>query len=323
VNAQMPARYRFDPLYKDGSGQVSRSPWGEDDVIGRLNWMTAQRAHQTLSRVAAGPVYDLSVEYFIGMPAWSGSGDPKFEIWLTHTPQGNIRDGLTGVPPEVHEQYSMSADSFLMNTHCGTHIDTLVHLGYRGRFWNGLNPEDDMGSRSWLRGGAAEYPPIIARGVLLDVAAYRDVDILPASHVITPDDITGAAAREQVEIEEGDVVVVRTGAMRKWPETEYLGETAGIGMDAARLLCESGAMCVGTDTVAFEVIPAERAGTFLPVHSYMLAEAGAQIIEILNLEGLSRDRVYEFAFIAAPIRLRGATGSPLRPVGMPVLAGSR
>jgi kynurenine formamidase len=55
----------------------------------------------------------------------------------------------------------------------------------------------------------------------------------------------------------------------------------------------------------------------------MLAEAGAQIIEILNLEGLSRDRVYEFAFIAAPIRLRGATGSPLRPVGMPVLAGSR
>jgi kynurenine formamidase len=210
-----------------------------------------------------------------------------------------------------------------MNTHCGTHIDTLVHLGYRGRFWNGLNPEDDMGSRSWLRGGAAEYPPIIARGVLLDVAAYRDVDILPASHVITPDDITGAAAREQVEIEEGDVVVVRTGAMRKWPETEYLGETAGIGMDAARLLCESGAMCVGTDTVAFEVIPAERTGTFLPVHSYMLAEAGAQIIEILNLEGLSRDRVYEFAFIAAPIRLRGATGSPLRPVGMPVLAGSR
>ena len=101
------------------------------------------------------------------------------------------------------------------------------------------------------------------------------------------------------------------------------GGGSGIGLAAARLLCESGAMCIGTDTVAFEVIPAERADTFLPVHSYMFAEAGAQIIEILNLEGLSRDQVHEFAFIAAPIRLRGATGSPLRPVGIPVRAGSR
>jgi kynurenine formamidase len=316
-------RYQFAPLYQDESGQVSRSPWGSDDVIGRLNWMTPERAVTALSRVAEGPVYDLSVDYFIGMPAWSGSGDPKYEIWLTHTPQGNIRDGLTGMPPDVHRRYSMSADSFLMNTHCGTHIDTLVHLGYRGRFWNGLSAENDMGSRSWLRGGASEYPVIIARGVLLDIAAYHEVDILPASYAITPDDITGAAAREHVELEEGDIVVVRTGAMRKWPGTEYLDETSGIGMDAARLLCDSGAMCVGTDTVAFEVIPPEKPGTFLPVHSYMLAEAGAQIIEILNLEDLSRDRAYEFTFIAAPIRLRGATGSPLRPVGIPLGGGSR
>jgi kynurenine formamidase len=311
--------HRFEALYEDAGGRVARSPWGAGDVIGRLNWITPESSARILSRVEPGAVLDLSVDYFVGMPAWTGSGDPSFQHWMTHTPNGNLLDGLTGAPRAVQERFSMSADSFMMNTHCGTHIDTLTHSGYQGRFWNGISPQSDLGGRYWMRGGAADYPPIVARGLLLDIAALHDVEVLERGYAITPDDVDAACGRQGVRIEQGDVVLLRTGMMLHWPTVDYLGSSCGLGVDCARHLCEDGgAMCIGTDTLAFEVMPHERAETFLPVHSYMLADAGAQIMEIVDCEELARHSLWEFAFVAAPMRLRGSTGSPLRPMALPL-----
>jgi kynurenine formamidase len=321
MTANLGPPYRFEALYEDEGGRVSRSPWGDADVIGRLNWVTPVSTAKVLGRIRPGPVYDLSVDYFIGMPAWTGSGDPKFEHWMTHTPRGNVLDGLTGAAPDVQERFSMSADCFLMNTHCGTHIDTLTHSGYRGRFWNGLGAEADLGGRTWMRGGAADYPPIVARGVLLDVARLHQTKVLDPGYAITPGDVDQACERQQVTLREGDVVILRTGMMTHWPAPAFVGPSAGMGVKAARYLCEEkGAMCVGTDTVGFEVMPHEESDTFLPVHSYMLAEAGAQILEIVNCERLAADALFEFAFIGGPMRLRGSTGAPLRPIAIPVTA---
>ena len=80
-----------------------------------------------------------------------------------------------------------------MYTHCGTHVDTLNHLGFYGTFWNGWTPDKDLGSRVWNKGGPEKYPPIIARGVLLDIAGLHGVDCLPTSYAITPDDLKKAA----------------------------------------------------------------------------------------------------------------------------------
>ncbi len=115
-------------------------------------------------------MFDLNVEFFVGMPSWVAAGDPPYGIWMTHTPQGSINDNLSGVGSEVHEKYSYCGDSIHMYTHCGTHIDTLNHLGFYGKFWNGWTADADLGSRIWNKGGLDKYPPIIARGVLLDVA---------------------------------------------------------------------------------------------------------------------------------------------------------
>jgi kynurenine formamidase len=309
----------FEPLFEQDGCTVSRSPWGPDDEIGRLNWITPESQQQVLARLDGRKAFDLAVDYFVGMPTFQVAGDMKYEIWMTHTPQGSINDNLSGAGREAHMRASYAGDSIAMYTHTGTHMDMLNHLGYCGRFWNGWTPEEHLGSRHWLVGGPDKYPPIVARGVLLDVAGLHGVDCLPDSYVITPDDLRDAARSVRVELRRGDVVCFRTGRMIKWPDhEEYTRASPGIGIAGARWLCEeAGAMCIGSDNDGLEVDPPEDPSQFIPVHPYMFATAGAQIIESLWLEELAAEKVHEFAFIASPLKLRGATGAPLRPLAIP------
>jgi kynurenine formamidase len=306
-------------LEKDGV-KVSKSPWGPDDEIGRLNWVTAESQKAILEALDGSKVFDLSVDYFIGMPSWAAAGDPKFDMWMTHTPQGSINDNLSGAGPEVHEKYSYCGDSIALYTHCGTHMDTLNHLGFFGCFWNGWTAEKHLGSRSWTVGGTNKYPNIIARGVLLDVAGLHGVDCLPDGYAITPDDLKNAAREQGVDIPTKSVVLVRTGRMTKWPDFDgYLANPPGIGLPAAKYLCEeAGAMCIAGDSIALEVLPSEEPDVFLPVHAYMFATAGAQIIEVVNMDELAAEKQYEFAFLGFPLKLRGATGAPMPSYAVPL-----
>ena len=186
-------------LEKDGL-KVSKSPWGEDDEIGRLNWITPETNRAILEHLGGAHVFDLNVEYFIGMPSWVAAGDPPYGIWMTHTPQGSINDNLSGVGASAHEKYSYCGDSIHMYTHCGTHVDTLNHLGHHGMFWNGWTADKDLGSRIWNKGGLDKYPPIIARGVLLDVAGMHGVDQLEAGYAITPQDLQDTAEKQGTDI---------------------------------------------------------------------------------------------------------------------------
>ena len=304
---------------KDGL-KVSKSPWGPDDEIGRLNWITPESNKRILESLNGSAVFDLATDYFIGMPAWSAAGDPPYDIWMTHTPNGSKNDSLTGMGREVHERHSYCGDSMSMYTHCGTHLDTLNHLGHWGCFWNGWTEENHLGSRHWEVGGAEKYPPIIGRGVLLDVAGAHGVDCLPDSYIIRPDEIKKVAAKQGTELRRGDIVLFRTGRMTVWPAyNEYLANSPGINLDSAKYLCEEvGAMCIGADSIGLEVMPWEQEKAFLPVHSYMFSTAGAQIMEVIWLEELAREKLYEFAFIGAALKLRGATGSPFRPIAVPL-----
>jgi kynurenine formamidase len=310
----------YEAILDQDGVKVSKSPWGADDEIGRLNWITTETNRAILEHLDGSHVFDLNVEYFVGMPSWVAAGDPPYGIWMTHTPQGSVNDNLSGVGSEVHEKYSYCGDSIHLYTHCGTHIDTLNHLGFYGMFWNGWTADRDLGSRVWLKGGAEKYPPLIARGVLLDIAGLHGVDELPAGHVITPDDLTAAARDQGTELRPKDVVLLRTGRMRAWPDpASYIPDNPGLGLGGARYLCEDvGAMVIGTDAVSLDVAPHEEPDSFVPVHCYMFATAGAQIIEVLDLEELAAEKVHEFALMALPLKLRGATGSPIRPIAIPL-----
>jgi kynurenine formamidase len=298
---------------------VGISPWGADDQQGALNRMTPASRAAIMARTDASRVYDLSVDYFLGMPSFQAAGDPAYQIWMTHTPGGTVVDNLNGAGSKLNSCCGYSGDVILMYTHTGTHIDSLNHFGYGRKIYNGFDADEHLGSRHWQKGGSEQIVPIVARGVLLDIAADKGVDCLPPSYGITIADCQDAIRRQGTPLQEGDVLLLRTGRMRYWPDgSQVFGDSPGVTLETAQWITAQKVVVVGADNEAVERTPANDENVWLPGHLHFLAEAGVPQIECLNLEELSHDGVYEFAFVGAPIRLRGATGSPIRPLAFPL-----
>ncbi len=307
-------------LFAQRDEQVGISPWGKNDEIGTLNMMTEKSQLEILSQIRSGKSYDLSVEYFVGMPSFHSLGDPSYQYWLTHTPHGTVVDNPNGLGEEMNKKVSYTGDAISMYTHMGTHIDALNHFGLNGKIWNGFTPEEHLGDKGWKKTGAESIPPIIARGVMIDVAAYKGKEILDENYRINSSDLKGALELQGSELKKGDVVLIRTGQAQYYDDADhYLHNYPGINLDAVKwLIEEKEVMLLGADNLSFEAFPPEREDNWVPVHTYLLAEKGVMFIEQMFLEDLSKDKVYEFAFIAASLKLRGASGSPMRPIALPV-----
>lgn len=301
---------------------VGKSPWGPRDEIGTLNMMTPATQAAILARVDARKTYDLSVEYYNGMPSWSAVGDPTFKMWNTHTPRGFGIDDPLKLGARQNALVSYTGDAISMYTHTGTHIDTLNHFGLHGEIYNGFKADQHLGDQGWHKGGAEKFPPIISRAVLIDVASAKSVKVLPPSYQITPADLQAALAKQGTRLQRGDTVLIRTGKMTQFHDAAaYLANPPGLSLAGAKWLVEKhGAMIVGGDNLSLEGFPVVEKDNWIPVHSYLLAEKGVPILEVVNLEELSRDRVYEMAFVGASLKLRGASGSPMRPIAFPLRA---
>jgi len=302
------------------AGQVGKSAWGPSDEIGRLNLMSDTSRLEILSRISSGKVYDLSVEYYVGMPSWYAIGDPRYQLWLTHTPRGTVVDDPLNVGREKNQRVSYTGDAISMYTHMGTHIDALNHFGLNGKIWNGSEADKYLGDRGWKKAGAETIPPIIARGVLIDVASAKNLEMLPPSYRITADDLRKALKRQGLNLHSGDIALIRTGRMRHYHnEKIFMSEPPGLSLGAARFLVEEkGVMSVGADNLSFETFPPEVEHNWIPVHTYLLAQHGVTIMELVYLEGLARDSIYEFAFIGASLKFRGASAGPMRPIAIPI-----
>lgn len=298
---------------------VGISPWGPNDEIGTLNMMTEASKLQVLSRISGGRSYDLSVEYYVGMPSFDALGDPGYQYWLTHTPKGTVVDNPNGLGQAMNEKVSYTGDAISMYTHMGTHIDALNHFGLNGQIWNGFKPEEHLGDKGWQKTGAETIPEIIARGVLIDVMESKGGK-LKNNYRITAADLKEALRKQKVSLQPGDVVLIRTGQAQLYSNASaYLDNYPGISLDAVKWLVEDQKiMLLGADNLSFEAFPPERKDNWVPVHTYLLAEKGMMFIEQMNLESLSMDKVYEFAFIAASLKLKGASAGPMRPIALPI-----
>lgn len=306
--------------FAQNAEEVGKSPWGPSDEIGTLNMMTEATKLSVLSRVKSGKTYDLSVDYFVGMPSFHSLGDPAYQYWLTHTPRGTVVENPNGLGKAMNEKVSYTGDAISMYTHMGTHIDALNHFGLNGKIWNGYSADEHLGDKGWKKTGAETIPPIIARGVLIDVAAYKGVPVLEHNYRVNSEDLKGALKKQNVELQKGDVVLIRTGQAQFYEDAgKFLHEYPGINLDAVKWLVEEkGIMLLGADNLSFEAFPPERADNWVPVHTYLLAEKGVMFVEQMLLEELSKDKVYEFAFIAASLKFKGASGAPMRPIALPV-----
>jgi kynurenine formamidase len=213
---------------------------------------------------------------------------------------------------------SASNEIIVTGGHVGTHVDALSHVSHDGLLHGGVDAARAQTGGRFAVLGAEHTPALMTRGVLLDVAAAKGVDVLPAGYGITADDLQAAAATARLTLGRDDVVLVRTGWARHFgDELRYLGQTdgvPGVATDAAQLLAAVGVAATGADTTAYEQIKPGHGHSILPIHRILLVNAGIHIIENLNLEEASAQGLTDFVFVMAPLRIVGGTGSPIRPL---------
>jgi kynurenine formamidase len=302
--------------------------WGKDDEVGALNAMTPATVKAALGLVKEGTVFDLGVPYDRNSFRWPGHNPA--EIILYRGPEGVKRQGDLKVivdPAANPRRMGWHSCALFINDNVGTQIDGLGHVttGDDNHWYNGFKEADWGGNFGVRKCDATTIPPVITRGVLIDVAGSRKVDALPAHYKITADDLKAALARQKTKLQPGDTVLIRTGVLRYWgkdgSDHDKLREhdSAGIDLAAARWLVEqNGAVLLGADTSGLEHTPGPgEPPAFIPVHHYLLIEQGVHIGEFHYLEDLARTQTYEFCYVCMTNKIRGTTaGFTLRPIAI-------
>lgn len=255
-------------------------------------------------------IYDLEQPRFQGMPVIDGH-QPGYAYFLYRRHEDHAVSGAPG-------PRSSASGMFFSMEHAGTHIDALSHQAEHQTLHGGIAAGTVSTSRGFLRHGVEEIPPIVAPGVLLDVARHRGVDALASGDAVGAKELEACAASQGLTIAAGQVVLVRTGNGRHWDDpSRYL---PGPGMDgsASRWLAGLHVLAVGADNMAWDLIGHKDSelDCELPGHVHLLVRGGIYIIENLNLEELAMDRVTRFTIACTPLKLTGATGSPVRPIAI-------
>jgi kynurenine formamidase len=255
-------------------------------------------------------VYDLEQPRVAGMP-----------IHPTHRPgyfYALHRRHRDTYDPPAHGPRSGASGVVTMMEHSGTHIDALCHQAHDLKLFGGVHSDSAETPYGFKTLGIETVPPLLGRGVLLDIAGWKNVPLLPLESGIGAEELSACAASQSVEVRRGDVLLVRTGYASLWnDETTYL-RASGVTKSGTLWAAEREVIAVGADNMAWDV-PGERdpeTGATLFAHVYLLPQKGIYILENLNLEALARDHCYEFAFVGIPLKLTGATGSPLRPLAL-------
>ncbi|WNV76182.1 cyclase family protein [Geodermatophilus sp. DSM 44513] len=250
-------------------------------------------------------IVELGHPFFTGMPC--SPNHPGFRMSLIRRHGDLVRPDGGSAANEI----------IVTGGHVGTHVDALSHVSHDGVLHGGVDAAASQTGGRFQQLGAEHTPALLTRGVLLDVAATRGVEVLPAGYGVTARDLADAADAAGVQVRRGDVALIRTGWARHFADpTTYLGQSDGVpgaAPDAGQWLADAGVVAAGADTTAFEQIRPGAGHSVLPVHGILLVEAGIHILEHLDLEAASAQGLTEFVFVMAPLRIVGGTGSPIRP----------
>jgi kynurenine formamidase len=221
--------------------------------------------------------------------------------------------------PEEAGPRTGAAGVIICGEHTGTHIDALCHQSDALVLYGGVSVTSEVqSSRGFTRHGVEEIPPIVAPGVLLDAAAREGVKSLEPGHAVTGEDLEACCENQGVAVEPGDVVLVRTGNARYWEDADRYLAGPGMATSASYWVAQRGVVAVGADNPAWDVpgMKDPDLGCMLPGHLILLARRGIYIIENLNLDELAAAGYHRFDFVCTPLKLVGATGSPVRPLAI-------
>jgi kynurenine formamidase len=282
--------------------------------IGPIGRQTQDQVVAAARLVREGRLISLAAPRYPGMPLFPGH--PPFQVLNYRTPRGIRVTGAKPWGPVNDAGLGYMAEYVMATSHSGAHMDALAHMTVADdmHWYGGGSADEHLTDFGPMYLDASTMPPFFTRGVLLDSAGHRGLACLPKGAAIDAAELEAMCAAEGVEVRAGDVVVIRTGYMSLWPDAAAMAahKTPGPELSAARWLLERGVVATGTDTETYEVQPAPDPGPTgnpQPVHTLLLIENAIYLMESLDLEGLARERIYEFLFVALPLKIRGATGS--------------
>lgn len=295
--------------------QHDHARWGAADRIGAANLITPESRLAALSLVANGTVYALGRQISAASPFLAPNQTP-FVLSTAATWRNTIRHRRN---LGAENDAGSNLERIEMNVHVGTHIDALGHFSIGDELYGGRDAFAAVGDHGLVDLGIENCPPIIARGVCLDLSGLDGGSHLEAGRAITADDLARTADAAGVEIRAGDVVCLHSGWGRYYvtDNAKYCSGEPGIDEDAARWLTQRDVVAIAADSMAVEVLPNPRHPTLMmPVHQHCLTESGVYLIENLFTDELVRDGVARFCFILLPVPFKGATGSPAQPIAM-------
>jgi kynurenine formamidase len=309
-----------DPIREAGAKYRNWGKWGVDDELGTLNYLTPAMIVRAAGLVKRGRVFSLAIPFDSTGPQINQPRrfNPIHRMILTGP---DFTSGAVKRPGGV----GFADDMVIMALQCGTQWDALSHCFLDDKLYNGYDA-NLVGSDGAKKNGMEKMARgVVARGVLLDIPRVKGVEWLEPGYAITSDDLEAAVAAQRVTVGTGDALLIRTGQMAmcqaKGGWGDYAGGNApGLSFHSAGWVHERQLAAVATDTWGMEVRPNEIPDSYQPLHQVFIPNMGLLVGEIFALDELAvdcaSDRVYEFLFVAPPLPITGAVGSPVNPLAI-------
>lgn len=291
----------------DGVSKSPLSQLGPEDLL------------RAVGLINNGRLFDLERTRYPGMPA-QGPAHVPLQVMAYRTPTGIQAQADQAWMGENSVNFNWNSEVMNTSAHCGAHIDALAHatVGADNHWFGGAKAATDLGDFGPMAHDGSTFPPIITRGVLFDIPGALGMEVLPGGFAVTKDHIRAAMDRQKVAVNPGDTVIIRTGQLDGWPDADWIAEheLSGIDHGAAVFLAEQGAVAIASDGPCVENLPSSTPGNPHPVHIELLIERGVFILEMVDSAELAAEEIYEFCFIALPLKIKGTTASMIRPIAI-------
>jgi len=292
----------------------TKSKWGPKDEIGAMNLITPKSVMQAAKLIKTGKTYNLGIIVDKNTPAF-----PPRSLSIAILQPNQI--STSGLGPT---KTTYNDDIFTGWLGIGPQIDGLGHIGVDHVYYNGLKDKDFAKADGLKKLGIEKYPPIVGRGVVLDMAGYFGVKVVKEGTPYRREDIIGAAKKQGVEIRKGDIVLFHSGwlnlldgqngvqkDLKRWGSVE-----PGLGKTGAEYLISKEVVAVGGDTWGLETVPFEKGVGVFEIHQMLIPKNGIVILESIDTRELVKDQGWEFLFVLGPARIRGAVQMIINPIAI-------
>jgi kynurenine formamidase len=281
------------------------SKWGAGDERGAANLMGPDAVLRASRLIKTGEVVELGRVLEMNMPFF---GTRRFDI---HTKR-------SGGPMGSNKRYTNEELVISEIGQVGTQFDMFSHQSIDNSHYNCFETDKITSRNGFTKLGIDKIGSIMTRGVLIDVAAYKGVDMLPISYEITVEDLQGALKKQGLTLQKGDAVLIHTGWGKLWgvDNAKYNSGCPGIGVSAAEWLAKQDPVLFGADNFPVEVVPNPDKNLSIPIHQIALSVYGIFLLENMKLDELAQKKAYEFAFVVQPLKIKGGTGSTVAPIAI-------